>query len=405
MVNLSEVGKEKMGTFRVTKVSDSIYVVYTHNRSRYKRSTRVKVEDKYWNKSSGRVRNSHPNAQGFNQIITDYLQELINQVSVLRAQGLEPTIENLRKVISSQSKSSKHDFLRDYMGFLRFKESRVSKGFLKAHNQTYNLCKEYQEDFGNVWDINELNKEFFDLFVNFMLVRKELMESTVQAHVKRLKAFIRNTYPDFDLRFISFKPIGVYHDSIIYLYESEILFLKNVHLERGSFRKTRDLFLFCCLTGMRYGDSQRYDPAWEDRGILEFRMEKTGGKAYPPLNKTAGDVLRRWGGVPPKISGQKYNEYLKELFKYLEMDRMVPIMEKRKDNSIRGYKLVEIHRKLYDVISSHIARKTFISNALLKGISIQDVMKMSGHSDYAAMKPYIAISKKHLRDVSKLWDI
>jgi len=30
---------------------------------------------------------------------------------------------------------------------------------------------------------------------------------------------------------------------------------------------------------------------------------------------------------------------------------------------------------------------------------------MSGDSDYAVMKPYISISKKHLREVSRLWDI
>jgi hypothetical protein len=34
-----------------------------------------------------------------------------------------------------------------------------------------------------------------------------------------------------------------------------------------------------------------------------------------------------------------------------------------------------------------------------------DVMKMSGHSDYRNMKPYIRVTRKHLRDIADKWEI
>jgi hypothetical protein len=36
---------------------------------------------------------------------------------------------------------------------------------------------------------------------------------------------------------------------------------------------------------------------------------------------------------------------------------------------------------------------------------LQDVMKMSGHSDYKSMKPYIKVTRQHLRTVADKWEI
>ncbi len=49
-------------------------------------------------------------------------------------------------------------------------------------------------------------------------------------------------------------------------------------------------------------------------------------------------------------------------------------------------------------------RRTFICFALSSGIPPQVVMKWTGHSDYQAMKPYIAIAEKTKADAKKLFD-
>jgi hypothetical protein len=48
--------------------------------------------------------------------------------------------------------------------------------------------------------------------------------------------------------------------------------------------------------------------------------------------------------------------------------------------------------------------RTFICFALSSGFPPQVVMKWTGHSDYQAMKPYIAIAKKTKADAMKLFD-
>ena len=58
----------------------------------------------------------------------------------------------------------------------------------------------------------------------------------------------------------------------------------------------------------------------------------------------------------------------------------------------------------YELLTTHAGRRTFICNALMLGIAPQIVMKWTGHSDYAAMKPYIDIADKAKKEAMSLFD-
>ena len=64
----------------------------------------------------------------------------------------------------------------------------------------------------------------------------------------------------------------------------------------------------------------------------------------------------------------------------------------------KGNERIEEVKPKYEKICTHTARRTFISNALMKGIPVNVVMKWTGHSDYNAMKPYIAIADTAKKD-------
>jgi len=188
-------------------------------------------------------------------------------------------------------------------------------------------------------------------------------------------------------------------EEVIALLEPELKNLIDADLG-GWMESTRDLFVFLATTGMRFSDSQLFNPNWvTPEQILEFSQLKTGGKAFPPLYEVSRCVLLKYDGIPPQISNQKFNDHLKELFEELKLNRPVTI------RVIRNKKVYETVSPLSAVISSHTARRTFITMCLNKGMPLQDVMKMSGHSDYKSMKPYIKVTRKHLRTVADKWDI
>ena len=69
----------------------------------------------------------------------------------------------------------------------------------------------------------------------------------------------------------------------------------------------------------------------------------------------------------------------------------------------RRWDLDEVYEK-WKLMTTHVGRKTFICNSLMLGIAPQIVMKWTGHSDYAAMKPYIEIADKAKEDAMSLFD-
>lgn len=80
------------------------------------------------------------------------------------------------------------------------------------------------------------------------------------------------------------------------------------------------------------------------------------------------------------------------------LDSPVTIVKYR--NNIREEKT----KPKYELISSHVARKTFVSNAVSMGIPPEVIMKWTGHASYESMRPYLEISNNVKRDAMKLFD-
>lgn len=80
------------------------------------------------------------------------------------------------------------------------------------------------------------------------------------------------------------------------------------------------------------------------------------------------------------------NDYLKELCKLAEINEPV-----RMTHFVGHTRIDEVLPK-YELIGTHVGRRTFVCNALALGIPAHVVMKWTGHSDYKAMKPYIDIA-------------
>lgn len=155
----------------------------------------------------------------------------------------------------------------------------------------------------------------------------------------------------------------------------------------------RDIFVFQCLVGCRVGDLLKMTPdnvvADKDGLYIQYIPRKTKDKkpvtATVPLNERATALLAKYKNVDlsayksknnrkpllPFISAQKYNEAIKEIFKLCGINRMV-----MKLNPISGE---EESKPLYEVASSHMARRCFVGNLYNKVADPNLIGSMSGH--------------------------
>lgn len=120
---------------------------------------------------------------------------------------------------------------------------------------------------------------------------------------------------------------------------------------------------------------------------------KTADSLSIEINDIMGRILEKYRAVPdkrnnlvfPYYTNQAMNRDLKKLCK------LAGINEEIRITSYKGNERIDEVKEKWELVGTHTGRKTFIVNALSRGIALSIVMKWTGHNDYKSMKPYIDI--------------
>ena len=403
------------------KWNGTVKVIVHHDGRRWVCSTDVNVSEKYW-------KNDHllPSSPDF-KLCNDQIMAVYNNIIAadirVRNKGEEPTIEAVRseyKRITDANRTVKvsqvthvfqtnEEFFIALDKFIMLKRSFSNKRTFRIIDQVAKILAQYFTTTHYIFSTESFDDVQFGLLIKFMrfdyvtryttedgLKKIGLIDSTIHVRVRWFRAFLRWAYPGKEWKFVTYKSPA--QEDIVSLTEEELVRLKGYELT-GYLDQVRDLFVFQCLTGMRYSDTQRFERSWVNDGVFDFRMLKTGGRAISPMFQSTEAIIIKYQWTLPRLLNSKYNKYLKELFFLVGLKRNVKITK-----GIHG-EIQQTSVQLWKAATTHIARKTFITICLSKGIPIQDVMRMSGHSDYKAMKPYIDISREHIKFSANKWVI
>lgn len=152
--------------------------------------------------------------------------------------------------------------------------------------------------------------------------------------------------------------------------------------DRPGLAVQRDIFIFQCLVGCRVSDLKHLTKSSLINGAIEYVQRKTKDgnpiTVRVPLNKTAKEILSRYKNNPgeqllPFISDQKYNKAIHEIFRLAGLDRMVTILNPTNRE--------EEKHPLWEVASSHMARRCFIGNLYKKYKDPNLIGSLSGHAN------------------------
>ena len=225
-----------------------------------------------------------------------------------------------------------------------------------------------------------------------------LKNSTIEKKLENLRWFLKwatdhgyNT----NLAFKSFRPtLKKTQKKIIFLTKDELQRIRELELpkEKLSLEPVRDVFLFCCYSGLRHSDVYNLRRTDIKNDSIEITTVKTADSIIIELNKTTRDILEKYESIDfpgnkalPVMQNQPMNRAIKELCRLAGIDEEIRITT-YKGNERHD----EVHPK-WELVGTHTGRRTFIVNALSMGIVADIVMKWTGHSDYKAMKPYVDI--------------
>ena len=144
----------------------------------------------------------------------------------------------------------------------------------------------------------------------------------------------------------------------------------------------RDIFVFQCCIGCRVSDLWAMTKASIIDGAVQYipRKTKEGNPVTVsvPLNKQATAIVEKYKdyegkGLFPFTSQQEYNRSIKEIFETAGITRMVTVLNPTTRE--------EEKRPIFEVASSHMARRTFVGN-LYKQVKDPNLIgSLSGHAE------------------------
>ena len=165
-----------------------------------------------------------------------------------------------------------------------------------------------------------------------------------------------------------------------FLTDEEILRVANKNLGIQRLELVRDIFIFSCFTGLAYIDVSNLTPnhivTMDDKQWIMTKRQKTSVETNVLLLDIPRAIIAKYshktyrdGKLFPVLTNQKTNSYLKEIAD-----------------------LCGIKKKL----TFHLARHTFATMSLSKGVPIESVSKMLGHTNIRTTQIYARITNKKI---------
>lgn len=343
--------------------------------------------------------------------------------------------EERRKAEEEERKKAEEEEARnaDVIRFLKNYLAGIRNGTIKFNGETYgkNTCKVWNNFLGilerfiaeNPFTWSDINKTLTDNFLCFMenegymvkSINKYLicframvgyaMEQGLHDNSAALRAFSKKKVAESDKA----KEIYLTAGELQSLYEMKLDGLKDT---------IRDVFLVGCYTCQRFGDYSRlerenFTTTAKGTKIVRITQEKTGNVVViPVMNDNLIRIAEKYGYEIPHVNDVVLNRYIKQILKELSEDvpslakteRTVLTMKERAKES-RGEITYSrdakgnVVKPRYELVSSHTARRSGITNLYLTGLfdSFQ-MMSVSGHRDEKTFNEYIKLSSDEIAD-------
>ena len=394
----------------------ALYLFFSPDKScRIKYRTNYKILPKSWDFEKERLKPSASGALEFNVELNNLANCCTREAMRKKETNQFLSKEDYKQIVQDcidrdNAVNSEISISHLKTQFLSYKSNFVKEGTLKEYRTVFKGLEDFEKHKGTKLILREMDGKFLDQFEVFLSRKKNtndgdkegLLNDTIHKYISTLKVFLKwcndNDYlvhPDvFKTQKTNFKKKA--YNEIIALSESEIQKLMNHDLsDRPSLERVRDLFCLLCYTGQRFEDLINFDPKDIKNNAWDFISVKVKKRVIVPFEgyiAPAKDILERIGYSVPKISNQKFNEYIKTVGKLAGMDEIIKITR------YSGKQKLVIEKRKYDFLSSHVGRRSMVTNLLSRNVPITLVQKLTAHSDIRTLKKYESANTDSLID-------
>ncbi len=398
----------------------AVLLYFSYAGERIKVGAVEKIDPKFWDAKNQRAKQNRAfeTYPEFNQRLGNIVATCMNIYrSYLNDHNQQqPTTNTLRELFRDMLFSDKAVNKTDQslFGFIEqfIEESRVrlnpktgkplSNALFVVYQRTLSLLKDFALSKKRKLNFEDITYEFYLDFTHYLSVEQNFATNTVGKHIKTLKTFLneateRGINTSFDFKSKRFRVTRESVDSI-YLNLDELNILLNLNLSKQPrLERVRDLFLVGCFTGLRFSDFNNLAKECFilDGGeeYIEIETQKTRRKVVIPVFEQLKQIRKRYADLtenhlPPSMSNQKMNQYLKEIGQLAGFTDLVQTKITR-----QGREIIQNVPK-FSLISTHTARRSFATNMYLLGVPSYTIMAITSHTTEKSFLQYIKITPK-----------
>ena len=363
-----------------------VFMRLTINGERADASIKRFIEPHAWNSAKGKANEKSRGGKDLNLYLDAISANILRIQRDLELDKKEVSAQIILNRYLGKEQSDRHTLMEVFRA--HNEKCRALSGISLApatvirYETTLRLTEEFLQKNYKKEDcyLDEVTNQFIEDFEFFLKTVRRCCHNTTTKYLLNFKKIIRIALAKGWMKKDPFAQVHFHFEPVEreFLEKQELKAMLNKEITITRLAQVRDIFCFCCLTGLAFTDVQQLRPEHlvaDIHGKIWIRKarQKTKNMCNIPLLDEAQKIIDRYRDHPycqthgvllPVCSNQKMNSYLKEL---------ADICGIRKN------------------LSTHTARHTFATLTLASGATIDNVAKMLGHANVNMTRRYAKV--------------
>ncbi len=363
-----------------------VFMRLTINGERADASIKRFIEPHAWNSEKGKANEKCRGGKDLNLYLDAISANILQIQRDFELDKKEVSAQIILNRYLGKDQSDRHTLMEVFHAHNKKCRALIGINFAPDTVLRYETCLRLTEEFmRNTYKkedcyLDEVTKQFVEEFEFYLKTVRKCCHNTTTKYLANFKKIVRIALANGWMKKDPFAQIRFHLDEVEreFLEKQELKTLLSKKISIPRLAQIRDIFCFCCFTGLAFSDVKQLKSehlVTDINGMVWIRKtrQKTKNMCNIPLLDEANKILDRYKDHPycqtqgvllPVCSNQKMNMYLKEL---------ADICGIRKN------------------LSTHCARHTFATLTLASGATIDNVAKMLGHANVNMTRHYAKV--------------
>ena len=223
-------------------------------------STGIFVLVKYWNSKKQKILDTEEQSTYSNTQLSLIKQKVNEAFLMLQIQKKEFNANDIYSLYKGEKPKNELGIIEYYQQYLDKSKKLID---IEMQQSTWNKFKYIKKDLERFifWNykqkdmlLSKLNKAFINDFEYYLMTERKKKQITINKDVQRFKKVVKSAH-SYDLiskyPFYNHKPKKVVNQ-VVYLTTEELKTLENYTFSQVRLQQVKDLFVFCCYTGLAY---------------------------------------------------------------------------------------------------------------------------------------------------------